>query len=847
LPQFACFGKRLHFDPTPFNILHVTNRSELQMKTTETKHNLPALPTPLLGRAHEVAAARDLLARDDVRLVTITGAGGVGKTRLALEVGKDVARQRLYDGIYFVSLASIAEASLVMPTIATTLGLREEGGALRERLFTALQTQNTLLLLDNFEQVVDAAPQLAELLSHCDAMQLMVTSREALRLSAEYEFPLSPLTLPEATTVVTDVTMLSQYGAIELFVRRAQMVKPDFLLTDANVVAVAEICARLDGLPLAIELAAARVKVLSPQALLARLRQTPLQLLTTGARDVPARQQTLRDAIDWSYALLDEAERRLFRRLGAFVGGCTLEAIEQIAYLNDDAPTEALNLITSLVHKSLLRQETQADDEPRLRMLETIRLYALEQLAQHGEWEMMQRAQRDYYLALSERAESQLLGAEQAVWLTRLACEQDNLRAVLQHAITHHDAETAVRLSGAWWRFWFARGHFSEGRRWLEAALSLSGDVAVGIRAKALCGACFLAAHQDDYARAETLGDEGLRLARQAGDHHAEATALFALGNISIWRGEFARARELFQQSIQLYRNAADALGTAMALAYLSNVFVFAGEDAVAQPLLTEAEYLFRSAQHGWGIAFVLYTQGFIALNQVDVATARKCFEAALAILQDLGDRRGLIRVHAGLGRLALDAGDLATAREQWQLSLQHVQAIGARWGIAIYLDGMAGWHVREQQPQRAAQLFGAADALREAINAPLPPFLQKWRERDLLLAHQHLERAAFVAAWNEGHAWSLEQALTAANEPVTMPQSAQTAQPLRLAELDALTPRERDVLRLVAQGLTDAQVAEKLVVSIRTVSSHLYSIYSKLGVNSRTAATRYALEHKLV
>jgi len=776
------------------------------LKTLDSSpNNLPIQPTAFMGREKEVAAVQQQLLRHDVRLLTLTGPGGVGKTRLALQVAAE-ASERFADGTWFVSLAPVSDPELVLPTIALTLGMREEGDrSLLDQLQANLHEKQVLLLLDNFEQVASAATHVADLLAVCPRLKVLATSREALHVRAEREFPVPALALPDFKHL-PDLATLSQYEAVALFIERAQAVKPDFQVTNANAPAVAEICARLDGLPLAIELAAARTRLLPPQALLSRLGQR-LQLLTSSTRDAPARQQTLRKTIQWSYDLLTADEQRLFQRLSIFVNGCELSAVEAICSALGDGNAGVLDEMTSLVDKNLLRQTAHEEDEPRFTMLETIREYGLERLTASREMDTTRRAHAFSYLALAEEAAPELTGPRSAVWLQRLEREHDNLRAALGWSLeptqTASSPDMALRFGEMLREFWEVRGLYSEGRAFLEQALAHSEGASTSARARALSAAAAFADWLGDRHRAEELSEESLGLYRELGDTRGIASSLQGLAWIASRKGDQIAALQLLEESVTLLRELGDKEALAWSLQNLADTLGSIGEYRRANALFEENLIMFRelgnkrgiadSLQQSalWlltargdqatiharleemlalhtelgnknGIAFYYWISGREALSRGDTATAQAQMEQSLALFQEMGDRWHSWAPIYILGRIKEYQGDFAAALAYYEQSLAVARELNDDWFYAWCLEGWASVVATQGKCAWAARLWGAAESLRERCGIPLMPIDRVDYEPAVAAARTYLGEQAFAAAWAEGRTMTLEQALAA-------------------------------------------------------------------------------------
>lgn len=861
--------------------------------------NLPVPLTSLIGRERELQLALTRLLRPEVRLLTLIGTPGVGKTHLALTLGAEM--QGIFaQGICFVSLANIYDPDQVVPAILHALGRPESKDRTPfAHLVAYLHEKQFLLLLDTFEHLLLAAPLLTELLSVCPQLKIMVTSRAALHVQGEYELVVPPLALPNLRALPS-LDTLAQVPAVALFVERVEALKPGFALTNQNAPLISELCVRLGGVPLAIELAAARCKLLSLEALLARLKQG-LEVLTGGKQNVPSRQQTLRNTIVWSHALLSSEEQVFFRRLCIFVGEFTMEAAEEVATTQAESSLSALDGVISLVDKSLLLQREEENHEPRLYLLEYIRAFGLEQLAERGELEDCQQAHATYYLTLAEQFEGDLRSAGQIAWFGQVEMEYENIRAALQWFLEHHELEAALRLPIALRQFWFLHGRLSEGYAFLEQALAASlRDKRLqvsSLRARGFYVAGYLASRQQDFVLAASHLTAGLELFRHLQDKGGIAACLSRLGFIQYIRGEVAQGKAKIAESLSLSQEIGDRRISAEVWHSLGTGALYQGRYSEARKQLEQGLALFEAEDDVWGKANELHQLGVTLFAQKDYARARQFSEESLALLRTMGSpystsetltvlactlaalgelsraqglleealtqastresTEDLVRVLCGVAYVKLQQGNLAAARASLEEGLTKMQGRWfdprSKWGLAGCLECLGELSLAQSHAAWAVQLWAAAETIRGADGyySPLGR-KQASHERALAEARRQLGEKTFAAAWAEGQTLTPQQVIAAITPGLALEKVHPAAQTNRrviaISTLPGgLTAREIEVLCLLAQGLSNHQIAEQLVLSPYTVNSHTQSIYGKLGINTRSAATRFAVDHHLL
>ena len=686
----------------------------------QPRSNVPATFTSLIGRDKDIAAVHDYLTNPDIRLVTLIGPGGIGKTRLSIASASESLAD-FPDGVFFVALAPLDQPSLIPSAVAQALGYVEKSDWPAEnRLMEGIGNKRMLFVLDNCEHLIeDVAPLAASLLSSCSRLKILTTSREALQIPGEWLYSVPALELPKEYSIV-DVETVSEFPALVLFAERARAARSDFALTAKNIRAVTSICSQLEGLPLAIELIAARVKTLSPEQIAARLDDR-FALLTSGSRIGPSRQQTLRATLDWSYELLTEPERELFRQLSVFVGGFTLDALESVAVLDSDQ--SILDTLSRLVDKSLLLVEQQ--DQPRYRFLEPIRQYARDKLNETGESNLTQDRHLNYYLRLAEETEPYLFGAGQRDWKNQLEWDHDNLRVALAWSLESNQIEAGLKMAGALAWFWHSNGHLSEGNLWLEKILA-SGTGAHG---------------------------------------KERAKALRAASILSTGTGDYIRARAFAEASIKLYGEMGDNRGAGLALADLGASLHLEGKEEEAIESCEESLRLLRATGERWGIAYALLWLADPWFRMGDIERAATSWEESLRITRALGDHYLMAWANGGLADVARLRADYKRATEMFKESLSLYQSSGDKFGPPFTLEALALVAAALGDAKRAARLWGAASAWREAINVPLWMTYQRDYAPSVNRARTQLGEEAYESAWSEGHAMSPEQAIALALE----------------------------------------------------------------------------------
>jgi non-specific serine/threonine protein kinase len=816
--------------------------SKATVNAVERPHKLPAQLPSLIGRDEAVADVRDRLLRAERGLLTLTGTGGSGKTLLALAVASTlIDSPEFADGVFLAELAPLGDPGLVPGVLASSLGVKEQPGRLvRDTLVEELRWRSVLLVLDNCEHLVEPCATLADdLLRNCRSLRILATSREPLRIGGERVWRVPPLPAPDVS-VIAGIDELAKNPAVQLFMERAQAVEPGFMLTEQSRQAIAGICARLDGLPLAIELAAARARVLGPDQILVRLDDT-FRLLVGGSRTAPTRQQTLRATLDWSFCLLDPPAQQRFEQLAVFAGGFDLEAVEAIWSDAGEVGPDALEMLTGLVDRSLVTAQPLGGGM-RYRLLEPVREYAQVRLQERGASETSRMQHAKYFLRLAERAEQGLQSADSEVWLARLKLEHDNIRTVLRRCLDGSEAETALRMASALRHFWRHAGYRNEGSRWLEDALALAADAPTALQAKALQTSAEMAYSIGDYGGARARFDQAAAHWRQLGDRAGLGATLTFFGRIVTRTAkrpeEYRQGKAMLVEAIALNRHAEKLWYAGLAMHLLGFSLWEHSELDLAASILGEAEAMLRQLGEPHLHGHVVFIQGGVARDVGDLARAGQLIQEGLAELRTIDCWDGIAEAMyflAGLTRL-LGGRVPATTQAVECLLLQH--RLSNRADLANCVELLGGLACDMDQPEQAAPLFAAAATLREQIGVPMPLILRHGYQRDVAIAREALGARRFDRGWAQGALMSVDQLVEYASQL-----SSASIGP-KPALSDPLSRREREVVALLARGYTNRQIAEELVISERTADGHVANILGKLGFKTRAQVAVWAVDH---